>query len=115
MRSLGPLMTSYRVLAPIPPLPTLPFIAAPRFNGRQQRVLYNGCQIGGERMRRNCPNCVEKEKRIRQLEAALLRISNEAAAAGSTVGQPSLVDLEGFRRLTKRETEVLQMLRSGQA
>ncbi len=64
-------------------------------------------------MRRNCPNCVEKEKRIRQLEAALLRISNEAAAAGITVGQPSLVDLEGFRRLTKRETEVLQMLRSG--
>ncbi len=64
-------------------------------------------------MRRNCPNCAEMEKRIRQLEAALLRISNEAAAAGITVGQPSLVDLEGFRRLTKRETEVLQMLRSG--
>ena len=64
-------------------------------------------------MNRNCPNCAEMEKRIRQLEAALLRISNEAAATGITVEQPSLVDLEGFRRLTKRETEVLQMLRSG--
>ena len=31
-----------------------------------------------------------------------------SAATGITVGEPSLVDLEGFRRLTKRETEVVR-------